>query len=59
MAIQPDEWLQGPRELMSPGAMLEAAGYTVDRDKWVPPPPNAPIPINHVEPHPVTQPLAG
>eukprot|EP00973_Karenia_brevis_P020241 2778836-Karenia_brevis.AAC.1 len=43
MTIKPEEWLQGPHGMMGLGDMLDVAGYTVDRDDWVPPPPSAPI----------------
>eukprot|EP00973_Karenia_brevis_P048065 6669791-Karenia_brevis.AAC.1 len=49
MAIKPEDWLQGPNGMMSLGDMLEATGYTVDRDNWVPPPPPALIPVSYEE----------
>eukprot|EP00973_Karenia_brevis_P089888 12399938-Karenia_brevis.AAC.1 len=44
--------LEGPVGMMSLGDMLLAAGYHVDRGKWVPPPPAGPIPDGYVEPPP-------
>eukprot|EP00973_Karenia_brevis_P054007 7501714-Karenia_brevis.AAC.1 len=58
MAIQPDEWLQGPQGLMSLGEMLEAAGYTVDRDNWMPPPTQCTYPFQLCGATSSTQPLA-